>query len=74
MEITKDTKLKDIQAEYPTLLDELKKLEPRVSFFETIPGKLMLKKATVQDVSDMAKVPVEELIQGLEETIASIEG
>lgn len=74
MEITKDTKLKDIQKAYPTLLDELKKLEPRVSFFETVPGKLMLRKASVQDVADMAKVPVEELLQGLKETIAAIEG
>ncbi len=74
MEITKDTKLKDIQKAYPTLLDELKKQEQRESFFETEPGKLMLRKATVKDVSDMAKVPAEELIQGLEETIAAIEG
>ena len=73
MEITKDTKLKDIQAAYPTLLEELKKLEPRVSFFETVPGKLMLRKATVKDVADMAKVSPEELIQGLKETIAAIE-
>ncbi|MGX8773517.1 MAG: hypothetical protein ACSW8G_00510 [Bacillota bacterium] len=74
MEITKDTKLKDIQAAYPTILEELKKEEPRVEFFETFAGKMLLKKATVGSVADMANVPVELLIQGLEETIAKLEG
>ena len=73
MNITKDTKLKDIQAEYPTILEELKKEEPKVEFFETFAGRMMLKKATLADVSKMAGVPVELLIQGLEETIAKIE-
>ena len=73
MEITKDTKLLDIQKEYPTLLEELKKKEPKVEFFETFAGKMLLKKATVGSVSEMANVPVELLIQGLEETIAEIE-
>ena len=73
MIITKDTKLKDIQAEYPTILGELKKEEPKVEFFETFAGRMMLKKATLADVSKMAGVPVELLIQGLEETIEKIE-
>ena len=73
MIITKDTKLKDIQAEYPTILEELKKEEPKVEFFETFAGRMMLKKATLADVSKMAGVPVELLIQGLEETIEKIE-
>ena len=73
MIITKDTKLKDIQAEYPTILEELKKEEPKVEFFETFAGKMLLKKATLADVSKMAGVPVELLIQGLEETIEKIE-
>ena len=74
MEITKDTKLKDIQAAYPTILEELKKEEPKVEFFETFAGRMLLKKATLEDVSKMANVPVEQLIQGLEQTIAMLEG
>lgn len=73
MNITKDTKLKDLQEAYPTLLAELKKEEPRLAFFETLPGKMLLKKATVEDISKKAGEPVELLIQGLEETIAKIE-
>ena len=73
MIITKDTKLKDIQAEYPTILEELKKEEPKDEIFETFAGRMMLKKATLADVSKMAGVPVELLIQGLEETIEKIE-
>ena len=73
MEFTKDTKLKDIQAAYPTILEELKKEEPRVEFFETFAGKMLLKKATIADVSKMANVPVEMLIEGLKEIIARIE-
>ena len=52
---------------------ELKKEEPRVEFFETFAGKMLLKKATIADVSKMANVPVEMLIEGLEEIIARIE-
>lgn len=49
--ITKDTKLKDLLDEYSWLKDELVKLNGKFKMLNTPMAKVMLKKATISDMS-----------------------
>lgn len=69
MKVTKDTKLKDIMQEYPWLLDELIKVEPKFKLAKTPVGKMLLKSATITDLSKRAGMPEDELIENLEKFV-----
>lgn len=69
MNVTKDTKLKDIMQEYPWLLDELIKVEPKFKLAKTLVGKMLLKSATITDLSKRAGMPEDELIENLEKFV-----
>ena len=66
MNVTKDTKLKDIMQEYPWLLDELIKVEPKFKLAKTPVGKILLQTATITDLSKRAGIPENELINKLD--------
>lgn len=70
MNITKDTKLKDILNTYPWLLDEAIKLNPKFKMAKTPVGKKMLKKATIADASQRSGIDAEVIIQKVQELIA----
>ena len=53
MNITKDTKLKDLLAKYPWLKDEITKVNDKFKMLNTPMGKIMLGKA---DISEMSKI------------------
>lgn len=74
MNITKDTKLKDILTEYPWLRDELMKKYEKFRLLDTIPGRLFLKTATVEDLSKKAGKAPEELIDRLNGILAEHQG
>ena len=69
MNVTKDTKLKDIMQEYPWLLDELIKVEPKFKLAKTPVGKMLLKSATITDLSKRAGMPEDELIENFEKFV-----
>ena len=69
MNVTKDTKLKDIMQEYPWLLYELIKVEPKFKLAKTPVGKMLLKSATITDLSKRAGMPEDELIENLEKFV-----
>ena len=69
MNVTKDTKLKDIMQEYPWLLDELIKVEPKFKLAKTPVGKMLLKSATITDLSKRTGMPEDELIENLEKFV-----
>ena len=73
MNVTKDTKLKDIMQEYPWLLDELIKVEPKFKLAKTPVGKMLLKSATITDLSNRAGMPEDELIENLEKFVKEYE-
>lgn len=73
MNVTKDTKLKDIMQEYPWLLDELIKVEPKFKLAKTPVGKMLLKSATITDLSKRAGMPEDELIENLEKFVKEYE-
>ena len=69
MNVTKDTKLKDIMQEYPWLLDELIKVEPKFKLAKTPVGKMLLKSATITDLSKRAGMSEDELIENFEKFV-----
>ena len=74
MDITKDTKLKDILEAYPWLREELVKYNDKFKLLDTPMGRLFLKKATIEDLSKKAGRPPERLMEKLNEMILEHEG
>lgn len=62
MNITKDTKISDIIREYPWLIDEAIKMDARLKIIKSPFVKLFIKKATIEDASEKAGIPAEEII------------
>lgn len=74
MEISKDTRLKDVLEEYPWLKEELLKRYEKFSVLDSGLGRLFLRKATIEDLSKRAGKTPEHLIGRLEGIIAEHEG
>lgn len=71
MEIAKDTKIKEILIEYPWLLDEGIKMEPKLKIAKTPIGKAFINKATVADICNRIGMDPDMAIKKLNEFIAS---
>ena len=70
MKYNSQTKLTDILAEYPWLPEELIKLDSRFKIVNTPIGKMMIKNATLADLSEKAGLSTDELLQKLREMAA----
>ena len=73
MELTKDTKLKDILKEYPWLIDEAVKLDGRFKALRSPLGKLLLAKADVAEASRRTGIDAQEIIDNIEAMIRAHE-
>ena len=69
MNYNSQTKLTDILAEYPWLPEELIKLDSRFKIVNTPIGKMMIKNATLADLSEKAGLSTDELLQKLREMV-----
>ena len=69
MHYNEQTKLTEILATYPWLPEELIKLDSRFKIVNTPIGKMMIKKATVADLSEKSGLPTEELLKRLQEMV-----
>ena len=69
MEITKDTKVKDIVAAYTWLTDEAIKISDKLKVLKTPLGKMMMAKATIEDASNKSGIEVDEIIRKITEMI-----
>ena len=69
MEITKDTKVKDIVAAYPWLIDEAIKISDKLKVLKTPLGKMMMAKATIEDASKKSGIEVDEIVKKIKEMI-----
>lgn len=69
MEFNSNSKLTEIMAQYPWLTDELIKIDGRFGIVKTPIGKMMLKNATVSDLSEKTGLSTEDLLQKLQEMI-----
>ena len=63
MEITKDTKLADLIAQYPWLKAEMAKVNEKFKMLNTPVGKIMLGKATITEMSKKSGMEVEAIIE-----------
>lgn len=77
MTINENTKLTDILAAYPWLLDELARTEPRAKPFlammNTPLAKMTLKKATVADAAKYLNRPASKLLEKLDGVVRNYE-
>ncbi|MBQ9015802.1 MAG: DUF1858 domain-containing protein [Firmicutes bacterium] len=65
MVITRDTKLADLLKEYPWLKDEAMKVSDKFKILNTPVGKIMLKKATVAEMSKRSGISEDKIIEKL---------
>ena len=62
MEITKDTRLADLIAQYPWLKAEMAKVNEKFKMLNTPVGKIMLGKATIAEMSKKSGMEVEAFV------------
>ena len=72
MEITKETKLADLLAEYPQLKAELPKVNEKSKILNLPVGKIMLGKATIAEMSKKSGMEMDALISRLNELITQL--
>ena len=69
MTITRETKLKDLLAEYPWLKDELSNVNEKFKMLNTPMGKIMLGKADIAEMSKKSGLDEAQIISKLNELI-----
>lgn len=72
MDITKETKLKEVLENHPQLKEKLTEINPKFKMMNTPMGKVMLGKATIADMSEKSGMDVNELIQKLAVIISGL--
>ena len=71
MQITRDTKLLDLINQYPWLKDELPKINEKFKMLNTPMGKIMMRKATIVEMSKKSGMDADTLIRKLQQLIGS---
>ncbi len=69
MTITETTRLEELLRAYPGLTDELTRIDEKFRLLKTPIGKMMIKRATVADMSRKSGMDINTLIQKIEELI-----
>ncbi|MBR5630817.1 MAG: DUF1858 domain-containing protein [Bacteroidales bacterium] len=69
MEITKDTRLADLIAQYPWLKSEMAKVNEKFKMLNTPVGKIMLGKATIAEMSKKSGMKIDKLVSRLKTLI-----
>ena len=70
MEITKDTRLADLIAQYPWLKEEMAKVNEKFKMLNSPIGKMMMGKATIAEMSKKSGMEAEVIIGKIKELIA----
>ena len=71
MELTKDTKLADLIAQYPWLKTEMAKVNEKFKMLNTPVGKIMLSKATIAEMSKKSGMDADIIISRINELITN---
>lgn len=69
MEITKETKLADLLAEYPWLKGEITKVNEKFKLLNSPVGKIMFGKATIAEMSKKSGMEIDKLVSRLKTLI-----
>ena len=67
--LTGETKLSDIEKQYPWLKEELKNLDPRFKMIDSPLGKFLIKSNTVASAAQKVGVSEELIIEKLREMV-----
>ena len=70
MEITRETKLSDLIAQYPWLREEMAKVNEKFKMLNSPIGKIMMGKATIAEMSKKSGMEVEAIIGKIKELIS----
>ncbi len=62
MELTENTKLSEILAEYPWMEEEAVKIDEKFAILKTPMGKILARKTTLKNVCEIAHVDLEDVI------------
>ena len=71
MEITKETKLSDLIAQYPWLKEEMAKVNEKFKMLNSPVGKLMMGKATIAEMSKRSGMDDDTIISRINELITN---
>ena len=71
MEITAETRLSDLIAQYPWLKEEMVKVNEKFKMLNSPVGKLMMGKATVAEMSKRSGMDADILISRINELITN---
>ena len=71
MEITKETKLSDLIAQYPWLKEEMAKVNEKFKMLNTAVGKIMMGKATIAEMSKRSGMDADIIISRINELITN---
>lgn len=71
MELTGETKLKDLFAEYPQLKDRMGEINPMFSLLATPMGKVMVNRVSLADVSKRSGMELDDLIGEIQAKVAA---
>lgn len=72
MEFNENTRLIEILNAYPGLEPKIREMDPRLNIISTPMGKMLLKKKTVADASQLSGIPVPVLLEKLDEMIRGL--
>lgn len=73
IEITPETKLKDLLAKYPTLKKELPKINSAFKMLNSPLARIIIPKANVSMMSERSGMPLDKLMEELKKLIATLE-
>ena len=73
MNLSKDTKLKDLLAAYPWLIDEAAKIDGRFRALRSPLGRLLIARADIAEASRRTGVDTETIIEEIEKMIRNHE-
>ena len=71
MEITKDTRLADLIAQYPWLKGEMAKVNEKFKMLNSTIGKMMMGKATIAEMSKKSGMDADIIISRINELITN---
>lgn len=74
MNITNNTKLSEIMKEYPWLLDEAVKIDDGFKILNNPIGKMFIKNATIQGLSEKAGIDPNVIISQIQQMITNHKG
>lgn len=74
MQLTKDTKLKDILAAYPWVIDDAAAIDSRFRALNSPLGRALIGRSNIADAAKKVGVTPEEVIEKIEELIANHKG